>query len=151
MLIIFPVNLISQEVSPVDYVFNALLKKPKKSQTQARQPKRQKVAAWGYSNCCWLWVSEPLTMGEYLRFDFWGFRMFLTAISFLIRFRGVLPMTWYECCEYVKAGPSTWHMKILVSGMWSWSRRFGLWWSWFVELELEDTLSCRLWIGVRHD
>ncbi|RYP59136.1 hypothetical protein DL769_008671 [Monosporascus sp. CRB-8-3] len=38
-------NLISHEVNPVDYVLNALLKKPRKSPNQARQPKRQKVAS----------------------------------------------------------------------------------------------------------
>ncbi|RYO77516.1 hypothetical protein DL766_009614 [Monosporascus sp. MC13-8B] len=38
-------NLISQEGNPVDYVLNVLLKKPRKSQNQARQPKRQKVVS----------------------------------------------------------------------------------------------------------
>ncbi|RYP62131.1 hypothetical protein DL771_009850 [Monosporascus sp. 5C6A] len=38
-------NLISHEINPVDYVLNALLKKPRKSQNQARQPKRQRVAS----------------------------------------------------------------------------------------------------------
>ncbi|RYP28905.1 hypothetical protein DL767_007000 [Monosporascus sp. MG133] len=38
-------NLISYEVNPVDYVLNALLKKPRKSQNQARQPKRQRVTS----------------------------------------------------------------------------------------------------------
>ncbi|RYP91624.1 hypothetical protein DL770_002250 [Monosporascus sp. CRB-9-2] len=37
--------LISYEVNPVDYVLNALLKKPRKGQNQARQPKRQRVAS----------------------------------------------------------------------------------------------------------
>ncbi|RYP54907.1 hypothetical protein DL768_000471 [Monosporascus sp. mg162] len=41
----FVSNLISYEVNPVDYVLNALLKKPRKSQNQTRQPKRQRVAS----------------------------------------------------------------------------------------------------------